>query len=120
MNLEEFIRTQIESVEELRALLLMYGDPQAEWGVMTAAGKLYIPPAILTVILERLTAKKLLTAAGNPPRYRFKPQTEELERLVRELAELDTQRPVTLINMIYSRLKDVEAFADAFRIKKQS
>lgn len=87
---------------------------------MTAAGKLYVPPAILAVILERLTGKGFLAVAGDPPRYRFQPQTQELKQLVEDLAKLDAERPVTLINLIYGRLKDVQAFADAFKIKKEN
>ena len=120
MNLEEFIKTQLESVDELRALLLLYSDPQKEWDVTAIAVKLYLRPAAAAAVLTRLAAKHFLVADGEPLRYRFQPRSSELSQLVKELAELDRQRPVTLLNMIYSRPKDIQAFADAFRIKKES
>ena len=118
MNLEEFIKTHIESVDELRALLLFHANQNMEWDTMGAAGKLYVPPAMVAAILERLTSKGFLIVTSDPPRYRFQPQTQELKNAVEELARLDAERPVTLINMIYSRLKDIQAFAEAFKIKK--
>ena len=120
MNLEEFIKTYIESVDELRALLLFHANPDMEWDNMRAAGKLYVPPAMMAVILDRLTAKGFLTVAGDPPRYHFQSQTQELKQMVEQLARLDAEKPVTLINMVYGRQKDVQAFADAFKLKKQS
>ena len=105
-------------MDELRALLLFHANSNTSWDIMTAAGKLYIPPAMVAMLLERLTAKGFLAVAGDPSRYRFQPQTQELKELVEELARLDTERPVTLINMIYNRRKDIQAFADAFKIKK--
>ncbi|HEX3890692.1 MAG TPA: hypothetical protein VHX90_07565 [Verrucomicrobiae bacterium] len=119
MNLEEFIRTQIESVDDLRALLMFHASPQVEWDTMVTAVKLYIQPDAAAAVLARLAAKGFLVASGGPNHYRFQPQSQELSQLVRELAELDRQRPVTLINMIYARREDLQAFADAFKIKKE-
>lgn len=120
MNLEEFIKTQIESVDELRALLMFHANPQVEWDTMVMAVKLYIQPAAAAAVLARLTAKGFLVASGGPNHYRFQPQSQELSQLVNELAELDRQRPVTLINMIYDRTKDIQAFADAFKIRREN
>jgi hypothetical protein len=120
LNLEEFIKTQLESVDDLRALLLLHSEPHVEWDALNLAVKLYIQPAAATAVLTRLTAKNFLTADGQPVRYRFQPQSPELLQLVKELAELDRQRPVTLINLIYARPEDLRAFADAFKIKKEN
>lgn len=118
MNLEEFIKTQLSSVDELRALLLLHSNPSVEWDGAALAGKLYVQPAAAMSILKQLSAKGFLVAAGDPIRYRFQPQSPELLQLVKELAELDRQRPVTLINMIYGHRGDIQAFAEAFKLKK--
>ena len=119
MNLEEFIKTRIESVDELRVLLLFHARPQSDWCAEEIVQNLYLPPALVAVVLPRLVAKGLLSSAGDPPRYRFQPASAEIGGLIDQLAEMDRVRPVSLINLIYDRPKDIQAFADAFKLKKE-
>jgi DNA-binding IclR family transcriptional regulator len=116
LNLEEFIKTQLESVDELRTLLLVQGAPQADWDATEIAQKLYLQPAVVTSVLEKLTAKGFVTSAAQP-RYRYQPASPELAELIKQLAEMDRVRPVSLINMIYDRPTNLQAFADAFKLK---
>ncbi|HEY1718110.1 MAG TPA: hypothetical protein VGH42_07425 [Verrucomicrobiae bacterium] len=120
MKLEEFIKTQIKSVDELRVLLLFHAHPQAEINADEVSAQLYISPASSSAVLTRLAAKGFLIAGGEPARYRFQPQSPELSQLVKELAEFDRRRPVTLISMIYGHPEDVQAFADAFKLKRET
>ena len=120
MNIEEFIKTHIESLDELRALLLFHAHAEMRRTADEVAGKLYILPEAAARLLARLTAKGFLAADGEPAYYRFQPQTAELAELIRELADLDRKRPVTLIKMIYERPPGIQAFADAFKIKKET
>ena len=121
LSLEEFIETRIEAVDDLRTLLLFYSTPDQEQDAAGIGGKLYLTPAAATVVLCRLAKKGLLAAKGKPPRYRFQPQPPELDRIIRQLVELDRERPVTLIKMIYEKPKPkgIQAFANAFKIKKR-
>ena len=119
MNLEEFIRTRIESVDELRALLLCQGRSQADWDALEIAQKLYLQPPKTASVLAGLETKGLLVSAGEPPRYCVQPQSAELAGLIEQLAEMDRVRPVTLINLIYDRPRDIQAFADAFKLNKK-
>lgn len=118
MNLEDFIKSRIESVDDLRTLLLFHGAPQAQIDANELAGKLYLPPATAAAVLARLAAKELLAVCEGTDRYRYQPGSHEIAQLVSELVELDQKRPVTLINLIYPKLQDIRAFADAFKIKK--
>ncbi len=118
MNLEEFIKTRIGSVDELRALLLFHGGAQTEWDATGLAAKMYLRPADAAAVLARLVANGLLAPGREPAHFRYQPNSEELARLVAELAEVDRKLPVTLINLIYGVPKDLQAFADAFKIKK--
>ena len=120
MNLEEFIKSQIASVDDLRTLLLLSVNSGLDWNVNEVAGKLYLLPATAGAVLDRLTAKGLLTCSGEPPRFRYQPASAEIAGLVSELIELDRKRPVTLINMVYPAKKDIQAFADAFKIKRET
>ena len=119
MNIEEFIKAHIESVDELRALLLFHSQPEVARGVDETAGKLYMAPAGVATILETFAKKGFLAASGQPRRYVFRPESKELEALIHELARLDREKPVTLIKMVYSKPKDVDAFANAFKIRKE-
>jgi hypothetical protein len=119
LSLEEFIETRIESVDDLRALLLFYHTPETEHTAVEVGGKLYLTPAVAETVLARLAGKGLLTGSGKPARYRFQPPSPELARLIEQLVELDRERPVTLIKMIYEKPKGIHAFAHAFKIKKR-
>ena len=78
---------------------------------------LQVPAA--TRALIRLVGDGLLAGDGDPMRYHFSPKSPELARLTWELSELDRERPVTLIKMIYERTTDIQAFAAAFKLKKE-
>jgi len=100
LNLEEFIKTQIESVHELRVLLLFQARSQADWGALEIARKLYLQPPLVAAILAQLETKGLFVSIGNPPRYCYQPQSAELAGLIEQLAERDRVQPVTLIKLI--------------------
>ena len=107
-------------MDELRALLVFQASPPTGWDAAELAGKLYLRPGVAAAILARLAAKGFLDATGEPPRYHFQPQSPEIAQLVSELAEADRKLPVTLINMIYGGTpSDLQAFADAFKLKKE-
>lgn len=119
MNLRELIRTHLKTVDHLRGLLHLKSTPRTEWDVLDVAAKLYLPPPTAAAVLAQLHADGLLVMAGDPPRYRYQPRTAELAELAEKLAEMDRTQPVTLINLIYAQGKDVQAFADAFRLRKE-
>lgn len=100
MNLEEFIKTQIKSVPELRALLFFYVFPQTDWDAVEVARKLFLQPSMVAVVLTGLMSKGFLASAGDPPRFRYQPQSAALADWVVQLAEMDRFHPVTLVNLI--------------------
>jgi DNA-binding IclR family transcriptional regulator len=119
VNLEHFIQAHLGTIDHLRVLLHLKGTPRTEWDVLDVAAKLYLPPQTAAAVLAQLAAYGLAVASGDPPRYRYQPRTPELADLVERLAEMDRTQPVTLINMIYAQPKDVQAFADAFKLRKE-
>ena len=121
MQLEGFIKTQIESVDDLRALLLLSRNPQGRWDAIALAARLYVPPAAEEEALARLAKQNLVVGAGNPPRYHYQLQSSELAKMVSELAEMNRKQPVTLINLVHANAKarDLQAFAAAFKLKRE-
>ncbi len=118
MTIEQFIHTYVGTVNHLRALLHLKSAPRTEWDVLDTATRLYLPPQTAGEVLKELTARGLAVESGSPPRYRFQPSSPELTDLVEKVAEMDRTQPVTLINLIYARNKDIQAFADAFKLGK--
>ncbi len=119
MNINQFVQVYVESVDQLRVLLALQKDPAAEWDAGDLGAKLYLPVAVAAGALARLEASGLCASSGEPRRYRYGPKTEELSRLMVELATFDRQRPVTLINLVYARPTAVQAFAEAFKLRKE-
>jgi hypothetical protein len=119
MNLNQFIQTHLVTVDHLRVLLHLKGTPRTEWDVLDVAAKLYLPPRSAAAVLAQLTDDGLAVSSGDPSRYRYQPRTPELAELADKLAEMDRTQPVTLINQIYARPKDIQAFADAFKLRSQ-
>lgn len=117
MDLEQFITTHITSVDELRALLLLQASAVIAWDAVEAGGKLYLPAPTVEPILAGLVTKGLLVA-DEAGKYRYQPASPELGQLVAQLAEMDRVRPVTLINLIYTRSHRLQAFSDAFKLKR--
>lgn len=119
-DIKEFIRTHIASVDTLRVLLLLQSDPQREWTSNNVYVKLYLEPKIAEGLLDGLAKSGVLAVnkVGNPA-YRYAPKAAELAGAVDRVVQLDKERPVTLINLIYAASKgSVQAFADAFRLSK--
>jgi hypothetical protein len=113
-----FVYANIPSVDHFRVLLLLHDDPDRNWRASEIVGRLRLPlPATCTTLAD-LHAKGLVGHDGADDCYRYAPQKEDLAAMVHKLAELDRERPVSLIRMIYSRPTEPQVFADAFRIIK--
>ena len=113
MTIEDFIRTQIETVDNLRALLLLRSDPKARWDSDLVGAQLHLSPQDAARVLGDLEAKGLIDVSGGP-RYRYGSPLPEFAPLVDQLAQIDQEHPVSLINLIYARPEDVKAFVEAF------
>jgi hypothetical protein len=118
LQIQEFIEHYLPSVDHLRALLVLQSELETDWSATELAAKLYLRPEPAAEVLAQLQTKGLLASAGEPRRYRYRPQSPELASLVDQVARLDRERPVTLLNMIYARPRDIQAVADAFKLRK--
>ena len=117
MTIEQFIRTQIETVDSLRALLLLRSDPQARWDAGLVSAQLHLPPQEAARVLGDLAAKGLINVSSGLY-YRYGPPLPEFAPLIEQLAQIDQAHPVSLINLIYARPEDVKAFVEAFQGKR--
>lgn len=113
-----FIDAFIESIDDLRVLLLPARQPDREWTAAELAQGTALSGDIVAAALQRLVAAGLIAASPSAT-YRYAPRAAEFHQMVQELIELDDRRPVTLIRLVYSRKSSsAQAFADAFRLRR--
>jgi hypothetical protein len=116
-DVQRFIVEHVNSVEQLETLLLLRSDPQKLWTVDEVSHALYTQPAAAQMRLADLQARGLLAAQADG-RWKYG-ATGDADELVGRLADLYRDRRVTVITLIYSKpQQQVQAFADAFKLRK--
>jgi hypothetical protein len=107
----------------LEVLLLLARTEPRRWSVAEATTELGAPQPEVAAELAKIVKTGL---AGGGPRpdgteeFIFSPSNPKLRLATEQLADLYLRRPVTLINAIYARQKlPAQAFADAFRLRKE-
>lgn len=121
-ELSGFISARIKSLEQLEILLLLSGNPHKHW---TAQGVYEVVKSSIGSVKERLKefceAGIVKVEDGAETYYRFSPESEVIWNVVNELREAYKQRPVKVVEAIYSKPPEgVEEFARAFRLRKET
>jgi hypothetical protein len=117
-SIRKFIARHIDSVGQLEALLLLRSAPGEAWDAARVAGRLYVDQSDAAEMLNRLCHDGLLVSTGEA--YRYSCRTEELQRMVDELAHLYARQLIPITNMIHAKSRRIREFADAFRFRKGS
>jgi hypothetical protein len=103
-DLKQFIKANVETVNHLRILLLLREASQRQWGVDDVRRRFHLTAKEAGGYLGSLAERGLLALSGQPNgAYRYAPSTVEQGVLVDRLAQLDRERPVTLIKLIYAK-----------------
>lgn len=120
-DVKRFVLEAINSVYQLEALLLLRQAPDKTFSVAEVGQALYTPPEAIEEKLAEFLARGVLQPAEGPQRlYRYAPRDAALAAVIDRLAETYKQRRVAVISLIYSKPQDqVQAFADAFRLRKE-
>jgi hypothetical protein len=117
-----FLRAAVPTVDAAELLLLMQREAERWWTADEAAAAL-LPAVSLTESDAQhyfsVFQSSGLLAVATDKRVQYRPGVAELEAHVRTLAQAYSERPVTLIRMIYA-LRDgkIQSFADAFKLKR--
>ncbi len=113
-----FIQTTIPSVAGAELLLLLRARPDHSFTAEEALNRLE-PGVALDEIAKHLELfEKRGLVARHDGGYRYRPDSE-LASQASTLALAYSQRPVTLIRVIYGlRDSSIKSFADAFRLRK--
>jgi hypothetical protein len=119
-NVSQFIDQTIESLDQLEMLLAMYRQPGRQFGVADICQAAHASPETAETRLNRLVDAGLVRIADDTPLlYVYAPQSEEIEKLMGEIAEVYSNEPVVIIRRIYEKnAEHLRIFSEAFKLKK--
>lgn len=121
-DVARFIVDHIESVEALEALLLLHSAAARAWSAADVARESRTNEWSAQMHLDYLARHGLLQAlGGDPPRFQAEPRASGA---VAQLRRVYQDRRVAVITLIYTKPEEaavdpVQAFADAFKLKKE-
>jgi hypothetical protein len=119
-DVRRFVVEHINSVEQLEVLLLLSAQAGETWTAESVSQRLYTAPAAAAMRLDDLRQQGFLTSVDAPEKA-FRYRHGEQDAIVARVAELYRERRVSIITLIYSKPhQQVQAFADAFKLRKQS
>ena len=121
-ELRRFILTSIPSVPYLEALLLLRDEPDSAWSSARLAARLYLSEKGATALLAELTSFQIVDSSPVlPTEFHYRPQTEELRKIIDELAAAYSKHLMEVTHLIHSKIdRKAHQFADAFKLRKDS
>jgi hypothetical protein len=118
-DVHQFLHQNIESVEQLEVLLLLWRTPERGWTSEEVATAVYSHPTSVIRRLGMMLGQGLLRER-EPGCYQYAPRTAELHQTVTRLEHTYRERRVAVITLIASKpVENVRAFSDAFRIRRK-
>ena len=118
-DVRQFLHQNIDSVEQLEVLLLLWRTPERGWSSEEVATAIYSHPSSIVRRLTLLLGQRLLRER-EPGCYQYAPHTAELHETVTRVDHMYRERRVAVITLIASKpIETVRAFSDAFRIRKK-
>jgi hypothetical protein len=118
-DVHRFLHQNIESVEQLEVLLLLWRTPERGWTSDEVATAVYSHPSSVIRRLAMLYGQGLLRER-EPGCYQYAPRTVDLHDTVTRLDHMYRERRVAVITLIASKpMENVRAFSDAFRIRRK-
>lgn len=113
-----FIRRYVRTVGALEVLLLLHGESQRTWSADEIARHFRGSPTAIAEYLAHFKRAAFIVEE-RPDAYRYAPKDIDTDATVSELAALYSERPVSVVDVIYTEPSDpVRALADAFKLKK--
>lgn len=111
-HVKEFILEFIDSVEQLEILLLLKSTPDKKWNCKTISDELRSTPDSVKGRLISLEKSKIIQKVGDT--YQYKPETQELRKAIDDLNDIYRYRKQKIFEFIFSPMKKIKHFADAF------
>jgi len=117
-----FVRENIQAVEQVEVLLLLFRTAPREWTAMAVGRELRIDPVSAARRLSDFEARSLIKARPGDEAllYWYDGASGSVDRAISELATAYRDRRTGVINLVLAApSEDVRVFADAFRLRKR-
>ena len=115
-----FLVRHIDSIAELEALLFLREHRDQSWSSASVAERIYSSEEVSAIILARLTESGFITADGTPALFQYGPRTQELARMLDQLAEVYAKYLVPVTEIVHKKSRrNIEGLAQAFKFKKE-
>jgi hypothetical protein len=122
-ELRRFI-LRIPSIPFLEALLLLRSAPSQTWDADTVARRLYINSQQAIELLKGLVAARVcMEVTHSPECFIYKPESDELCKLIDDLASEYAHNLIEVTNLIHANSnqdRKIHLLADAFVLRKES
>jgi DNA-binding transcriptional ArsR family regulator len=121
-EVRQLIYSSVPSIDALELLMQVVRQPDVPRSVLELITALRPAGVTEPVVRESLALLRTLGILSETPEGRilYRPDSPVLERAIGLLLRAYNERPVTLIRTVYAiaDAKKIQAFADAFKIKK--
>lgn len=115
--LNQFIATNIQSVEEVEVVSLLSRSPETFWSAEAIASQLGLNQDIVSNKARELVRRGILAAGESGPVFRYAPSTPATRENIVALLSMYRDHRISVINAIYSaNLTRLRSFADAFKL----
>jgi glycerol-3-phosphate O-acyltransferase len=120
-HVRRFLLTSIPSVPYLEAMLLLRGGRRTAWTAADVGRRIYVPESVAADLLASLASAGIAERSEAADAFTYQPASDELARLLDEVARLYSTNLVAVTDVIHSRIdRRAQQFADAFRWRKDS
>lgn len=114
-TIQDFILKHIHTVAQMEALLFLHAHPQERWAAAEMAKRLYATEREIVAALTELHRDGFLRETDGLYQFQSSP---ERTALVAEFAEAYRYQLIPITNLIHSKLRRINAFSDAFKLRK--
>ncbi len=116
-----FLVDQIDSIAELEALLILREHRDQSWTCSLVADRIYVSEEVTAGLLVKLTKRGFLTADEmTPTSFRYAPRSQEIARLLDQLAEVYAKYLVPVTDLVHRKSRrSIQGIAEAFKFKKE-
>ncbi|MEO7863992.1 MAG: hypothetical protein ABIU05_26890 [Nitrospirales bacterium] len=120
-EVQRFLVDQIDSIAELEALLILreHRDQSCPCGLV--ADRIYVSEEVTAGLLVKLAKRGFLTTDGmTPASFRYAPCSQEMARLLDQLAEVYVKYLVPVTDLVHKKSRrNIQGIAEAFTFKKE-
>jgi DNA-binding MarR family transcriptional regulator len=118
----QFLDANVDSIQQLEILRALGEDRGRQWTARELADASQTDLSAIANQLTQLETRGLVKTelTGNEMVCRYAPRTPEIASLLEQLLQAYVAHPVSLIKRVYDRKRQLSAFSESFRLRKES